>query len=263
MSSIVSIDVPQSHVTLGPDGSAEVRCVVTHRAGPACKIGYRTVPEGRLPARALSIRGARARELPAGGSTELVVDVKAGAGLAPGDYRFSVLVFDVADPGERFDESSAVTLSSPAPDVTVPPLRRPWKTVLFVAALAGVVGILLLQDMLLERFREFRILYQFLHLGPYYWYPFLRLGSLLAAGLLAPPLMAAAATRLGQAWSVVLLGALGVPVLGFILNALYEHGGPHDPLLMWTMALLFAAYLVFDERSKSRSVSPGSTHERT
>lgn len=231
MSSIVSINLPAATATLGPHGSASVRFVVTHKGTQPIKIGYRTVPEGRLPARALVIRGGRALELPAGGVAELVVDVKPGATLAPGDYRFSLLVFDVADPGERFDESSAVTVTVPAPVTVVAPLRRPWKQVLIAAALATVVALTIVNSSDTQT--------KGLSSG---------LNNLLAflALVFAPGLMAGAATRLGQAWSVVGLGALVVPCFFFLYH------GAYSGYWLCVPVVLFAAYLVIDGRREER-----------
>lgn len=255
MSSIVSIETPKTPVTLGPDGSAEVSCVVKHGGGPTRRIGYRIVSEGGFPASTVSIRGPRARELQAGSSTELVVDVRAGSGLAPGDYRFSVLVFDVADPSERFDESGTVTLRVPAPEVVVPSRRRPWK----IVAVAGVIVF----------FAGLGVLFALGFLSPQKNFAVnfpdapSRSGDLSSfllvcfALFVAPVTMAAAATRLGQPWSVVWLGALGVPTIHYAMLGVVLSPSAWFALFVLPTAA-YMGYLIFDERGKSPSAARGS-----
>ena len=132
MSSIVTIlpDRQGIQCTVGAQSRLSFR--VVNESGRFRKVGAQILAEpGQLTW--LAIQGDSERYLSQAGETTFEVAVSVPPGAEPGRHRFQLLVFDSAEPGEWFDESSAVALEVVAQAVSPPPpppaaqvMRRSW-----------------------------------------------------------------------------------------------------------------------------------------
>ncbi|SPH24294.1 hypothetical protein DEA8626_03344 [Defluviimonas aquaemixtae] len=151
MSSIVSFSDTLTPMTCEAGtrvtSSYTARCV----ADEGLEVGVRVVTEGDLPEAWLSVDIGNSKRLRPGEDLAVDVHLDAPKSAPPGSFAFSLLVFDLKEPGERFDESGAipVTVTPPpeAPVVQPPKPRRSWLVTLIGGAvtfvLAFVVGAVL------------------------------------------------------------------------------------------------------------------------
>lgn len=235
MSKFIAITAIDANVVLEEQGPSRVRFQLTNTGSRPVRFGLRLIPEGRLPASCLAVLGPRVQELPVDGSAEREVEITPPAGLKSGEYVFRLLVFDVANPDDRYLESPPVSVHVQAAAVSPPaPLRRSW----IVTAITGLVApiVVIVLGLLLDSLRSFNVDQN---------------ARFLLLIVIGPAVVVATAVRRGHPWSIVYLCTLSVP--GFMLLSVV-FGAPHEVFALVAL-LICIGWLAYDERWSRRPLS--------
>lgn len=147
MGSIANVNPKLDRVDAKPGGKVAFSFSVVNTSGRSLKLGARVIPEGTTDAAWFDVLGASERELGADDLDQFDVEASLPTDVAPGDYRFKLLVYSTDDPGEDFDESPSVVASiaaetppeKPKPQEEPPEQPFPW----WIVAVAGVVVIVI------------------------------------------------------------------------------------------------------------------------
>jgi eukaryotic-like serine/threonine-protein kinase len=150
MGSIVNVNPKLDRVSAQPGGRVAFSFSVVNTSARPLKIGAKVIAEGMTETAWFSVLGDGERRLGADDLDQFDVEASLPAGLAPGNYRFKLLVYSTDDPGEDFDESPSVVASvtaapapeepeQPAPKPPEPQKPFPW----WIVAVAGVAVIVI------------------------------------------------------------------------------------------------------------------------
>jgi serine/threonine-protein kinase len=150
MGSIVNVNPKLDRVSAQPGGRVAFSFSVVNTSARPLKIGAKVIAEGMTETAWFSVLGDGERRLGADDLDQFDVEASLPAGLAPGNYRFKLLVYSTDDPGEDFDESPSVVASviaapaaeKPAQTAPTPPQPQkpfPW----WIVAVAGVVVVVI------------------------------------------------------------------------------------------------------------------------
>jgi hypothetical protein len=141
---IVEIEAPDAAVHCDAGTATDIVLTVTSAADAPFHLGTRLVPEEMTPGAWLSLSGPEENRLAPGETAGFTVTVTVPEDTPGRDHRFTVLFFDMAEPGERFVETPPIRFDAVAkrPEVPVAPPklnpRRGW----IVSALLGFAGMI-------------------------------------------------------------------------------------------------------------------------
>lgn len=150
MGSIANVNPKLDRVDAKPGDTVAFSFSVVNTSGRPLKLGAKAIAEGTTDAGWFSVLGDSERQLGAGDLDQFDLEARLPAGIAPGDYRFKLLVYSTDDPGEDFDESppvvAAVTAApgpaKPKPEPAQPEKPFPWWIVAVAGVVVVVVGVL-------------------------------------------------------------------------------------------------------------------------
>jgi hypothetical protein len=140
MTSIAAITAAAETVTCDGNGHAKHVFNISNTTGQPIHVGTQVLVDAPLEGQWLSIEGPAERDLAEKGADQVTVAIQVPTGTAPGKYRFRLLVFSGAAPGEDFTEGPTVAFQvrQAFPEEAPKAQKRPrW----WIAAI--VVGVLL------------------------------------------------------------------------------------------------------------------------
>jgi hypothetical protein len=146
MSSIVDISTPENELTCVAGTQTKVRFKISGKLQRRISIGATVVTHGRLQSSWLRLDQGEMDRLDNGEVWDLVLTVTVPSDAAAAQEKVSIMIYDMREPSEHFDESSAVSLTIqaaevevPVPPIPVPTMnnRRNWILVFFAAIITA------------------------------------------------------------------------------------------------------------------------------
>ncbi len=131
-----AVTTPSASVSLAPDGRGEVVFSVTNVTGVPMRARASFLLGPGLKPKWVSLRGERAREMPAGSTEVFTVELRVPPAPPPGSHSFRLVVADVALPDERYTEGPAISVRV----VPTAPLARPFPWWVLVLGTLVVLG---------------------------------------------------------------------------------------------------------------------------
>ena len=142
MTGILGLSLPEETIQCDAGGHAEAQITVTNTTGATFRVGHRLSTEHMTPSEWVSIMPPADTRLSPGESATYKVEIGVPLEASSRDHRFSVMFFDMAEPGERFVETPAIRFDAEAyvPPAPPPPPepqkpRRSW----ILAVLLGLI----------------------------------------------------------------------------------------------------------------------------
>jgi len=111
-------------------GSATTAFQITNKSGRVQRLGSRIIAVDPLPEAAMMILGRPQRRVADQQTEDIEITISLPGDLQPGNYEFSLLVFDPEEPGEKYVESDRIKISATVAHKSVGEKRKlPWKLI--------------------------------------------------------------------------------------------------------------------------------------